>query len=233
MAEAMRLNLRWDPTRRYWLIPVHGFDGQLLGWQEKGPGHFLNVPPRMRKRRSLFGLAQAVGRACSSSSRRSMSPGSCATGTPPWPPTAPPAPTSSCTRSPGVIATSCSPTTTTVPAGTPLPRSLIELRTVYGRLALYYRYPPDSYGEDPGSLAGVQFRYAAQPPVDLAPGHRAVAAGAVTKVKYLPYPPLGKVVLRCSDCLVTAVIRSYYPEACTARAWHRCRRTLRVKELRR
>ena len=51
MAVAMRMNLRWDPANRYWLIPVHGFDGQLLGWQEKGHRHFLNVPPRMRKRR--------------------------------------------------------------------------------------------------------------------------------------------------------------------------------------
>jgi hypothetical protein len=36
-----------------------------------------------------------------------------------------------------------------------------RLRTVYGRPALYYRYPPNSHGEDPGSLPGLQFRTAA------------------------------------------------------------------------
>ena len=51
------------------------------------------------------------------------------------------------------------------------------------------------------------------------------------KVKYLPYPPLGKVVFYCDKCMVTAVVRSHYPEACTVRVFHRCRRTNRDKEL--
>ena len=37
-----------------------------------------------------------------------------------------------------------------------------NLRTFYGRPAMYYRYPPNTYGEDPGSLPGVQFRHAAR-----------------------------------------------------------------------
>lgn len=53
----------------------------------------------------------------------------------------------------------------------------------------------------------------------------------MTKVKYLPYPPLGKVEFYCENCWVVATIPSYYPEACTVRVFHRCRKTKRDKEL--
>jgi hypothetical protein len=50
-------------------------------------------------------------------------------------------------------------------------------------------------------------------------------------VKYLPYPPLRRIEFACDSCSVTAAVFSHYPEACTAQAAHRCRRTMRVKEL--
>lgn len=51
------------------------------------------------------------------------------------------------------------------------------------------------------------------------------------KVKYLPYPPLQRVHFHCLDCLVTASVYSHYPEVCTAKVFHRCRRTQKVKAL--
>jgi hypothetical protein len=53
----------------------------------------------------------------------------------------------------------------------------------------------------------------------------------VTAVKFLPYPPLQRITFGCPICDVTAVVFSYYPQAYTATVTHRCRRTLRVKEL--
>lgn len=38
-----------------WIIPIRDPDGTLLGWQEKGAGHFRNVPPGVRKGACLFG----------------------------------------------------------------------------------------------------------------------------------------------------------------------------------
>jgi DNA primase len=48
--------VRWDHRKDCWIIPVRGFDGKLLGWQEKSPRHFKNVPTGMEKSKSLFGL---------------------------------------------------------------------------------------------------------------------------------------------------------------------------------
>ena len=161
MAVVMRLNLRWDESRKFWLIPVHGFDGEFLGWQEKGPGHFNNVPPRMRKRRSLFGLHQArkprvfvvespldVGRflrhgyaavatygaACSTDQLHRIA-----------------------RMFPDIVLAYDNDR-----AGWDATASVSDqLRTIYGRPVFYYDYPHDSYGEDPGSLNGAQFRQAA------------------------------------------------------------------------
>jgi hypothetical protein len=47
---------RWNKKDRCWVIPVRGFDGKLLGWQQKAKGYFENIPPGMSKSSSLFGL---------------------------------------------------------------------------------------------------------------------------------------------------------------------------------
>jgi Toprim-like len=169
MAEAIRLNLRWDPDRQLWLIPVHGFDGQLLGWQEKGPGHFLNVPPRMHKRRSLFGLHQSrqprvfvVESPLDAARFMRHGYGSVAT--------------YGAAMSDQQLHTICRRYHDIVlaydndRAGWDATAAVTDkLRTVYGRPALYYRYPRDSHGEDPGSLPSPAFRYAARCPLALPP----------------------------------------------------------------
>lgn len=50
-----RYNVRWDAKGKCWLFPIYGFDGQLMGWQEKSKGYFMNVPQDMKKGESLFG----------------------------------------------------------------------------------------------------------------------------------------------------------------------------------
>lgn len=169
MAEAVRLNLRWDPSRRLWLIPVHGFDGKLLGWQEKGHRHFINVPTRMRKSRSLFGLQQATGKLVfvvesPLDAARFLRYGHAAVAT---------YGTSVSSGQLHRIANVFSRIVlafdndragwdaTTIVAD--------QLRTIYGRPVSYYRYPSDSRGEDPGSLTGVQFRHAARSTLAMPP----------------------------------------------------------------
>lgn len=52
--ETCRLfDLRMSGDR--WIIPIRDPDGALVGWQEKGFGHFRNVPPGVRKGSCLFG----------------------------------------------------------------------------------------------------------------------------------------------------------------------------------
>ena len=53
------------------------------------------------------------------------------------------------------------------------------------------------------------------------------------RVKYLPYPPLQRIVYSCDNCKTIAVVLSHYPQACTVRAWHDCPRTKQWKELQR
>jgi hypothetical protein len=170
MAEAVRLNLRWDVSQRFWLLPVYAIDGsKLLGWQEKGHRHFINVPPHMHMSRSLFGLQQSRGRrvfvvespldvgrflrygytavatygaSCSSYQLDAMAR----------------------TFSDIVIAYDNDR------AGWDATATLAErLRTSYGRPVMYYRYPANTYGEDPGSLNGLQFRHAAAHPLGVPP----------------------------------------------------------------
>jgi Toprim-like len=169
MAEAVRLNLRWDPPRRYWLLPVYDFDGQLLGWQEKGPGHFKNVPPRIRQRRSLFGLQQAVGPTVFVVESpldvgRFLHYGYAAVAT------------YGASVSDGQLHRIASMFSRIVlafdndRAGWDATATTADtLRTVYGRPVSYYRYPLDSYGEDPGSLSGLHFRLAARNTLALPP----------------------------------------------------------------
>ncbi|WP_063728959.1 toprim domain-containing protein [Streptomyces sp. RTd22] len=58
---ADRFEILWDPKRRLWIFPVRDEKGKLLGWQEKGKGHFLNFPEGMQKGDSLFGLQALDG----------------------------------------------------------------------------------------------------------------------------------------------------------------------------
>lgn len=52
----------WDPVNRYWITPIRDpHTGKLWGWQEKGPRHFRNVPPRLKKSDTLFGIHQLTG----------------------------------------------------------------------------------------------------------------------------------------------------------------------------
>ncbi len=169
-AVAMRLNLRWDEARRLWLIPVLGFHGEFLGWQEKGPGYFNNVPPRMRKRRSLFGLQQSTGNRVfvvesPLDSARFLRHGLSSVATYG-------AAMSSdqlhmvCRRYKHIVLAYDNDR-----AGWDATASVADqLRIIYGRPALYYRYPPGARGEDPGSLSGAQFRLAAAEPLPVPPG---------------------------------------------------------------
>jgi len=160
-AEAVRLNLRWDPARQLWLIPVYSFDGQLLGWQEKGRGYFNNVPVRMRKSRSLFGLAQATGKRVFVVESpldvgRFLRYGYAAVATY----------GSACSgHQLDTIARRFSEIVLAFDndrAGWDATTNLAErLRVTYGRPVLYYRYPAGTHGEDPGSLSGLQFRHLA------------------------------------------------------------------------
>ena len=169
MSEAVRLNIRWDESQKLWLIPVYGFDGKLLGWQEKGHRHFLNVPPRMRKSRSLFGLQQATGKRVfvvesPLDAARFLRYGYAAVAT------------YGASVSSGQLHRIANVFSQIVlafdndRAGWDVTATVADqLRTVYGRPASYYRYPPDSRGEDPGSLTGVQFRHAARSTLAMPP----------------------------------------------------------------
>ncbi len=168
-AVAMRLNIRWDPARLFWLIPIYSFTGELLGWQEKGYKHFLNVPPRMRKRRSLFGLQQAIGNrvfvvespldaarflryrhAAVATYGAAMSDDQMDV---------------ICRRFRDIVLAYDNDR-----AGWDATAAVSDrLRTIYGRPAFYYRYPPNSYGEDPGSLPTPAFRRGAREPLVLPP----------------------------------------------------------------
>lgn len=47
--------VRWDPDRSLWVTPIRLVGGALIGWQEKGKRHFMNVPDKVLKSRTLFG----------------------------------------------------------------------------------------------------------------------------------------------------------------------------------
>jgi len=170
MAEAVRLNLRWEQDRRLWLLPVYAISGnKLLGWQEKGHRHFINVPPHIRMRRSLFGLQQATGKRVFMVESpldvgRFLRYGYTAVAT---------------------YGASCSSTQLDAVArtfsqivlaydndraGWDATGNLADrLREIYGRPAMYFRYPPGSQGEDPGSLPALAFRQAARHPLAVPP----------------------------------------------------------------
>lgn len=49
-------DVRFDPTRHCWAIPIHTPNGRLMGWQERQKGGFSNYPAGMKKSGTLFGL---------------------------------------------------------------------------------------------------------------------------------------------------------------------------------
>lgn len=161
MAEAVRLNLRWDVERRLWLIPIYEFYGQLVGWQEKGPRYFNNVPHGVRKSRSLFGLQAAIGKRVfvvesPLDAARFLRYGHAAVAT---------YGAAMAADQLKVLARSFRDIVLAYDndrAGWDITARVADtVRTEYGRPVLYFRYPTDSYGEDPGSLSGLQFRHAA------------------------------------------------------------------------
>jgi hypothetical protein len=58
---ARRFEILWDSRRRLWIFPIRDRKGKLLGWQEKGKGHFRNYPEGVQKGDSLFGLQALDG----------------------------------------------------------------------------------------------------------------------------------------------------------------------------
>lgn len=50
-----QFNARWDAKGKCWLLPIYNFDGNLVGWQEKSKGYFMNVPKKVKKSDSLYG----------------------------------------------------------------------------------------------------------------------------------------------------------------------------------
>lgn len=58
---AWHYGLRWDVSKRCWVIPLRLADGRLVGWQEKAVGYFMNVPSRVEKSACLFGYHQLRG----------------------------------------------------------------------------------------------------------------------------------------------------------------------------
>jgi len=49
-------DVRFDPERKCWAIPIHTPTGALMGWQERQKGGFSNYPAGMKKSGTLFGL---------------------------------------------------------------------------------------------------------------------------------------------------------------------------------
>lgn len=56
---AAACGILWDPRTDRWILPIRSPDGTLLGWQEKGPGHFRNRPAGVKKSTCLFGPLDA------------------------------------------------------------------------------------------------------------------------------------------------------------------------------
>lgn len=55
-AVCARFDVRWDPKRKAWAIPVKTWGGRLIGYQLKGRGWFDNHPYGLEKSATLFGV---------------------------------------------------------------------------------------------------------------------------------------------------------------------------------
>lgn len=58
--EAAKKNgIRWNDENKSWIIPIVSYEGELMGWQEKGTDFTLNHPTGVRKGQTLFGIERA------------------------------------------------------------------------------------------------------------------------------------------------------------------------------
>lgn len=59
---AQQFGVRWDSTKKMMILPIVSPLGELLGWQAKSRGNFLNVPEGVHKAKTLFGIEKAAQR---------------------------------------------------------------------------------------------------------------------------------------------------------------------------
>lgn len=59
---AHKYGVRWDKDERKTVTPIVSPMGELMGWQAKSLGVFLNVPEGVHKAKTLFGIERAVQR---------------------------------------------------------------------------------------------------------------------------------------------------------------------------
>lgn len=59
---AHKFGVKWDKDKRMTIVPIVSQLGELLGWQAKRTGQFLNVPEGVHKGSTLFGIERAMGR---------------------------------------------------------------------------------------------------------------------------------------------------------------------------
>lgn len=56
LSSCQAYGVKYDYENDYWIIPIRDPEtGRLLGWQEKGKGHFRNHPQHLEKAQTLFG----------------------------------------------------------------------------------------------------------------------------------------------------------------------------------
>lgn len=59
---AEKYGIRWDTSKRAWIIPIISPTGDLLGWQEKSSYGVLNQPNGVKKSDTLFGIDRFTSR---------------------------------------------------------------------------------------------------------------------------------------------------------------------------
>lgn len=58
---AQKFGIRWDAELNEWILPIHGPDGDLWGWQRKSNDYVLVYPNRTKKKETLFGYCNGTG----------------------------------------------------------------------------------------------------------------------------------------------------------------------------
>jgi hypothetical protein len=48
--------VRWDPRKRCWVMPIRSYDGTLIGAQYRQKGSVLTLPKNVEKSKTLFGI---------------------------------------------------------------------------------------------------------------------------------------------------------------------------------
>ena len=59
---ALAHGIKWNVRKHAWVIPIVSPLGELMGWQEKGPGYFNNEPAGVKKSNTLFGIERFQAR---------------------------------------------------------------------------------------------------------------------------------------------------------------------------